>query len=695
MCTRIIDSLDQFDEECQDGFSRLLTDRARLLESIYTSANIPIALAILSQAAANDSKTAAEVIPFILFGGISNLGDPDACTHVPEMQYCTLSPRTHGPAIPIISQIMLGVCLPAQCFKEETVFHLGGNQSFLPLQNSIDLTLNCGTHKQYVSDRAGSIVMVCICAVLLALAVAATLYDHFQQFQEKQKQNEKLLEGYTALQDNGSAQLQFLDTLGENLNGEGLMTYFADKQPTAPPALENDVTKRKINTLEKFLLCFSLDRNLTSLLSTKRPGDFHCLDGLRLFSMLWVIFGHVVVFQLTGAGFSNITDILPFNNRGFFSRFTAQVLPSAEFSVDTFFFISGFLVAFLTLKRMKEQNSYQKSLCMVPLMFLHRYLRLAPPVLFVVYFNIYLAVLVGSGPYWDQMSSDRLACTRYWWRSAFFLNNFSSINERDQTCYAVTWYLSVDFQLFLVTPFLLLLYRRNAKLGKTLICALMLASIVYSWVLAHVYELSFNTFSPSMPDYFNLFYAKPWTRCPPYFIGVLFAIFWYEKQFVPSKVVGSEIQGPLSWQKIVTLAALSGALLGVTVYGCWTNYRDIVPQWTPLEDHAYLALSKPAWTIGVAIMCYLCFTNQGGVVQSILEAPFLVPFARLSFAAYLVHPIVLNTVYCNRITKLHFSSIEYAFTFLGAVTGAMAGASGLYLFVEKPCQNLEKLLFKN
>ena len=51
--------------------------------------------------------------------------------------------------------------------------------------------------------------------------------------------------------------------------------------------------------LHKLILCFSFYSNTKSLLSTEGPpGMISCLNGMRFFSITWVISGHSVLFYL-------------------------------------------------------------------------------------------------------------------------------------------------------------------------------------------------------------------------------------------------------------------------------------------------------------------------------------------------------------------------------------------------------------
>lgn len=48
------------------------------------------------------------------------------------------------------------------------------------------------------------------------------------------------------------------------------------------------------------------------------------------------------------------------------------------------------------------------------------------------------------------------------------------------------WYLAVDFQLFVITPFLLYAYKRSKKIGLIITFLLFLGSVVAAFVLIFV-----------------------------------------------------------------------------------------------------------------------------------------------------------------------------------------------------------------
>lgn len=74
--------------------------------------------------------------------------------------------------------------------------------------------------------------------------------------------------------------------------------------------------------MREFLECFSVMLNMDRLVAPPRAGDeFGALDGVRTLSMMWVVLGHVLIYALSGPGFTNTIDILPRNGEGLLARY--------------------------------------------------------------------------------------------------------------------------------------------------------------------------------------------------------------------------------------------------------------------------------------------------------------------------------------------------------------------------------------
>lgn len=71
---------------------------------------------------------------------------------------------------------------------------------------------------------------------------------------------------------------------------------------------------------------------------------------------------------------------------------------------------------------------------------------------------------------------------------------------------------------------------------------------------------------------------------------------------------------------------------------------------------AYSSLSHTAWAMSLAWIVIACSSGYGGYVNKILSAPIIYPFSRVTYCAYLVHPIAIRFVSLNSDATLHLGS---------------------------------------
>jgi len=116
------------------------------------------------------------------------------------------------------------------------------------------------------------------------------------------------------------------------------------------------------------------------------------MDVLRGFSTIIVIYGHEYFLRM--ASVTNIETELP----TFFDSGTFLFLYFCLYSVDIFFFLSGFFLAFSTIPKLYNKNpsimSFLKTLA-------NRYLRLMPLYFFMMCCYWQLVTHLGEGPKWE------------------------------------------------------------------------------------------------------------------------------------------------------------------------------------------------------------------------------------------------------------------------------------------------------
>lgn len=80
---------------------------------------------------------------------------------------------------------------------------------------------------------------------------------------------------------------------------------------------------------------------------------------------------------------------------------------------------------------------------------------------------------------------------------------------------------------------------------------------------------------------------------------------------------------------------LSTAIMFSVVYGLYPGNLTV-----PLSS-VYAALGHTAWAIGVSFIVIQCCTGSATMIDSLLSLRLIYPLSRLTYCAYLVHPIIM------------------------------------------------------
>jgi hypothetical protein len=206
----------------------------------------------------------------------------------------------------------------------------------------LQIVVSCGDETKLEMDAAGYIWAI-VAAIAVALVVLGSLYDK-------------------------------LYLVSETRNG-------------------NTVTfERRASTskMDVAALLFSGFYN-TERLTASIPGDFNSLNGLRVVSMMWIIFGHTMLTSFFPAVY-NVSAVQHFLQTPSFA-----LVKGAEYAVDTFFLLSGFLATWGVFKSLSGRALTVKSYLM---MVLSRWLRLTPSYAFVLFGYWKLIPLIEGGPFW-------------------------------------------------------------------------------------------------------------------------------------------------------------------------------------------------------------------------------------------------------------------------------------------------------
>ena len=487
-----------------------------------------------------------------------------------------------------------------------------------------------------------------------------------------------------------------------------------------------------------FLRAFDFGVNFKRLFTVddSKRGAFRALDGLRVLSILWVILGHALA-QLNAVGFSNPTNVLP--PYGLTHEVGAQLFFSARLAVDTFLWLSGFLVTLGMLRRL-GLPAHDKALASsmpvwyqwVPAFHLNRVLRILPLYAACLGFWWKIAPSLNSGPFWFAWNGYVDKCERLWWTNFLFVNNLIPTDGSETDgCYYWAWYLALDMQFsFVLAPITLLLYLKNRLTAEVFVIGCLILSVVGGYWYSMETGISANSFDGIwVSEYSRKFYTKPWFRAPPYLVGIYTAMLWKNSEGTDRKMRGMWVCltdfFPINAERNRSGSSSSGnvfsfstawltiivALLVWITFGpvgayqhlpCSYDVRaleiyyeplDCGSHWTLQERALFNALAPLAWSCGVSLLCLLCFRGRGGWIGQLLGHPIWVPFARLSYGAYLIHPIVLNFMVLSRATKIRLDVVFFVSFYVAAVTLTFCTTTVAVLLVESPIACLTKALF--
>ncbi|GKY91096.1 hypothetical protein MPSEU_000082400 [Mayamaea pseudoterrestris] len=436
-------------------------------------------------------------------------------------------------------------------------------------------------------------------------------------------------------------------------------------------------------------------------LTAPTSAETASLDGLRVGSLLWILLGHsMAITSTSGAGFANPAAFLP--PHGVTTTIHGQLIFSSRFAVDTFLCISGFLVVYVLQAKMPLSKHHgnaclwSRYLRSLPKALVTRAARILPIYTLSLGFYTQIAPHLGQGPFWYQWMALLRPCHDYSWTNLFFVNNFLPLDTATtETCFYHSWYLAVDMQLFLLAPLLVFALQAQHTKGLQMTMTLFILSVATTIYLTHIRRWSSNTFDGAAVARFDVeAYAKPHIRAQSYLCGMLVAM------YLPKKALSR--RSPWTWMHRLAMALILMTLAVVAYlpatgayarrpcqYKEWPELDECGSLWSSHATFLYTATSRTVWSICIATLMHLSLGRTHSVAN-ILSWRCWTPLSRLTFATYLIHPIVLFVWQLGETSKQFFRLETFAMTYLSVSVISYVLALLAYLLVELPCAALQR-----
>ena len=617
----------------------------------------------------------------ILYGNLQWLGSFDECFNVVGenlMQYWVVPLNITLQPFPTVQfnllPFRLGMCVPRSCntssdlayfVKTSNDFLLNETDTYGLVADYDDVVV---TRSRTIPLNAGAIAMIVVCAIFLVLAFVSSLVD-------------VAVKGVRNLLT--KPELAFLNR-HHKMHG---CEHYSERAPLlGQPCRDKNhrVGHRDLfSSLEKpleFITAFSVFKNVPMILSTKQPPTaITSLNGIRVLSMFWVILAHTHYWAL-------ITGVLtnPLSLPHFISRFSFQPIANGFFSVDSFFFLSGALVAYLTLREMERKRGRFPIITY----YLHRYLRLTMVYAFLLFFYWSLMGYLGNGPQWQASMGPGTPgyeqCNKYWWTNLLYINNFYPWKLGEE-CMGWTWYLANDMQFYVLAPLILVPLYYLFPVGLIVSGVLVLGTFAANGGISGKYDFVANTLQDANADQSDDIYIKPYCRAAPYIVGIILGFALYKKARI-------NIHWLADWLIYCFIWFIAAGCLFSTIYGLYGSWHG--HELTKAENVSYFMFSRFTWGVGLAMMVFACHNGYGWVINDFLSMKMWIPLSRLTYTAYLVHPIVLTVIFVSIQEPFTYTDFTLAVYAVAMVALSFGAAGVVAVFVEFPLSNLEIATFK-
>ncbi|XP_067686795.1 nose resistant to fluoxetine protein 6-like [Haliotis asinina] len=648
----------------------------------------------------------------ILQGAVQFIGNYDECREISATLNTTIARVVHGeywemtfaypkslgnlvvaPMVAGIPGFGWGFCLPRSC----NVSSVTQAVSMVPLKwlGSKLISASPRTTDDWKED-ASAIVAVVVLVLIASLSVIGTCYDVVSGWLALRKANRededefvggfkeskafvsedgnriwRLSNGISMIAMNGSRVYPMdedKDQMTTVVDGGHLHEEDSDdgERPQTSNTADNDSFGRQL------LLAFSITRNAEKILSvTSGEGNLGCIHGIRVLSMAWVILGHSLSWS-TLITTENLTD--------FAARvkdFTMEAVLNGTLSVDTFFLLSGCLVCYLFLRESKKSITGRPTVKQMVLYYVHRYWRLTPVYMIVIMvYTGFMRHLV-DGPMSNAVRlNDAENCHSNWWTNLLYINN---IYKNDEMCLGWSWFLANDMQFYVVAPLALLPIAFGIDALGIIVMFAFLAIHISTYGYFE-YHLKGATISVHQLDFFKYIYFAPWCRVGVFGIGLFLG---YVLHKTKCKVKLPRFVLVLGWQ--VTLAI--GLMCTYFPYDDW---KDGIPDWDLNTTIVYTTLYRPGWAVFVSWIIFVCCTGNGGIVNRLLSWGAWIPLGRLTYGAYLLHPIILSYTMFTMRKLVYANLVEIIYHFIGTFVLSYGLAFIFCVLMESPCVGLEK-----
>lgn len=550
-----------------------------------------------------------------------------------------------------------GLCVPATCTETEIATMVTASNP-APLQNYQINVRDPNDPKNQYKFSYGAWSFVGFILIMTCIVTFATWKSLKEKKLSKQKKLDQLIVGNDTIQ---RIEMTPGTMIGQPQIGSSGQTVIGEPTPSTLKAPKPAAEKKK----ETLLGMFCAHSNLESLLHPRIVNSsVQVFELIRVIAMVWVVSGHELAYRLPisenflDKGFYHYTE-----NSWFFTY-----NQTALYAVDLFLFVGGY-VSIISLTKFIANFSkfaWYKQIVVYLFCVFKRYMRIMPAFGLLLWYHYVVVPTMISGAN-SQFLLSTYSCNTKNFLEGFLLGYNASVTQDPnlKMCAGWTWYLVVDFRVFLTIPIILIVSKGNKKIGMALCAFCGLVSLVWTFIVGYKDNVTYiNLFDPNQ-TWSTYYYTSAPQRSVIYYIGAIFAYLTTgaaKKKPAPVPVASSEKESakeaneePLNdeaqkerkkkrriakikMMQNIYLAIGLAVIVGMTLLLHYVfQYGRDVPALGKLKNGLFIAFGKIVFVIGMMTVLLILGFKFKSFGNYVAKSTVLQLIGNLSFPMYLFH----------------------------------------------------------
>lgn len=249
-------------------------------------------------------------------------------------------------------------------------------------------------------------------------------------------------------------------------------------------------------------------------------------------------------------------------------------------------------------------------------------------------------------------------------------------------CFGPSWYLAVDFQLFVLSPILIYPLWRWRNKFFFMLPVIVVLNQVCIFATTYKYRIKPIYFTGDSMDWFSKFYFVTHMRVGSWVVGIMLGYIMFQSR--EKKVKIPKVLDSFLW-------ILSFGTLAALILGMYPFQRNVTTQFI---NSLYNACFRVFWCYAVGWMIFACHNGTGGLVRWFLSLRQWQPLGKLGLCIYLVHSAYQKTSFLNEKFPIDWNIFSQIQLYFADVVVSLFLATFFYLAVENPIFIIENYVHK-